>query len=85
MSSSAPRNADAIELHLPDGGHLIVSIEDAATRHSPDCDQLIGTLLRADGGEHEVERAIVETASGLGLVCIPSTEHHPTTVSIRRA
>jgi hypothetical protein len=83
--SGLPGDDHAIELHLPDGGHVIVSIEDATSALDVAADQLIATLLRADGGEHEVERALVETARALGLVCIASTEHHPTVLSIRRA
>jgi hypothetical protein len=74
----------AIELHLPDGGHVIIAIEDAETRLGGDCDLLIGTLFTTDGGEHDVERALLETARDLGLSCVAAS-HHPTVLSIRRA
>jgi hypothetical protein len=82
--SGLPGDDHAIELHLPDGGHVILTIEDSTTRLGDAADQLIGTLLKADGGEHEIERALVATAGTLGLVCSVSTHHHPTVLSIRR-
>ena len=73
-----------IELHLPDGGHVVLMIEDVPTRLSSDCDRLIETLLRVDGAEHDVERAIRADADAMGLRCATSGGHHPTVISLRR-
>ena len=75
---------DPIELHLPDGGHVIVAFEDAATRLGEDGDEFVDTLLHADGSERDVERAIRTQAEGLGLGCY-STSQHPTRIVIRRS
>jgi hypothetical protein len=73
-----------IELHLPDGGHLIVSIEDRLTRLSSDGDSLVDALLRTDGSEQEIEREIQAIADALGLRCLVSSTRHPTVVVLRR-
>jgi hypothetical protein len=73
-----------IELHLADGGHVILAIEDPAMRASADGDRLVEILVRADGSEHDVERAIQEVAEGLGLSCVPSLGHHATILTIQR-
>jgi hypothetical protein len=73
-----------IELHLPDGGHVIMTIDDATIRCSADCDELIGVLVRADGSEHDVERAVIAEAHALGLRCTSSTSQHPTVLVIAR-
>ena len=77
-------DAAPIEIHLPDGGHLILSIEDRLTRLTADGDPLIETVLRAGGSEQELEREIQATAAQLGLRCQASTTRHPTVLIIRR-
>jgi hypothetical protein len=82
---SGPTAGDgAIELHLADGGRVIVAIEDEATRSSAECDDLIVTLLRVDGSEQDVERAIQAEAEDLGLHSVPSGRRHPTVITIER-
>jgi hypothetical protein len=73
-----------IEIHLPDGGHLILSIEDRLIRLSADGDPLIETVLRSGGSEQDLEREIQATADQLGLRCLASTTRHPTVLIIRR-
>jgi hypothetical protein len=74
---------EPIEVHLPDGGHVIVVIQDQMTRLSGDCDELVPTLLRADGTEQDVERAIREQAADLGIECTSSPNQHPTVILLR--
>ena len=71
-----------IEVHLPDGGHLIVAIEDHTIRTSAVCDELIRALVWTDGSEHDIERAVVAEAQALGLRCTTSSGHHSTIVAI---
>jgi hypothetical protein len=82
--SGLPGDPNAIELHLPDGGHVILSIEDAVTRLGSDGDQLIDALIHTEGAERDVERAVTGTADRLDLRCVSSTSHHPTVIAIRR-
>jgi hypothetical protein len=82
---TATRWDDApIEIHLEDGGHVILTIEDPAARVGEDADRLIGTLLRVDGSEHDVERAIASEADELGLRCVAAPGEHPTVLVLRR-
>jgi hypothetical protein len=82
---TAPRwDGAPIEVHLEDGGQVILEIEDPATRLGEDADRLIGTLLRADGSEHDVERAIASEADELGLHCVTAPGEHPTVLVLRR-
>ena len=80
-----PGDDGPIEVHLPDGGHVIVAIEDRTIRRSAVCDELIRTLVWTDGSEHDVERAIVAEAQALGLRCTTSSGHHSTIVAIAGA
>ena len=72
-----------IELQLPDGGHVVMSFEDDRARQGDEGVELVGALVRADGSERDIERAIRERAEGLGLRCETSSEH-PTAILIRR-
>ncbi len=74
-----------IEVHLADGGHVIVSITDAPTRLGSDADDLVAVLVQTDGSERDVERAIRAEATELGLDCASSATDHPTIIVIRRA
>jgi len=73
---------DAIDVHLADGGHVIVSFADPAASADPACDQIVAALIQADGTEHDLEAAIVERAAAGGLSARVSVTHHPTTVVI---
>ena len=73
---------DAIDVHLADGGHVIVSFADPAVSADPACDQIVAALIQADGTEHDLETAIVEQAAAGGLSARVSGTHHPTTVVI---
>ena len=77
-----PGDDGPIEVHLPDGGHVIVAIQDRAIRSSAVCDELIHTLVWTDGSEHDIERAIVAEAQAFGLRCTTSSGHHSTIVTI---
>jgi hypothetical protein len=69
-----------IELHLPDGGHVIVSFADPLAR--ADGDGMVETLLSGDT-ERDVERAIVGDLEGSELSCSVSRDH-PTVIVIGR-
>ncbi len=69
-----------IEVHLPDGGHLIVSFADAMARVNSGI--VIASLLSATGSEQDVERAIARDVAEVGLRCQASAGRHPTIVSI---
>jgi hypothetical protein len=70
-----------IEVHLPDGGHVVLAFADAGTRLGVG-DRLIATLLRADGSEDDVGRAIQEDLRELGLQCTCSTDLGATLIVI---
>ena len=72
---------EPIEVHLSDGGRLIVAFADARARLRAS-DQLVETLLRVDGSEHDLEEAITRDVGGLGLGCTTSTGRKPTTIVI---
>jgi hypothetical protein len=77
--------AQPIEVILADGGHVIVTIEDAATRIGSDGDDLVAVLVQADGSERDLERAIQAEATELGLDFASSASDHPTVIVVRRA
>lgn len=77
-----PGDDGPIEVHLPDGGHVIVAIEDRTIRSSAVCDELIRALVWTDGSEHDIEREIVAEAQSFGLRCTTSSGHHSTIVTI---
>jgi hypothetical protein len=81
----AQPTAQPIEVHLADGGHVIVSITDAPTRHGSEADDLVAVLVQTDGSERDVERAIRAEATELGLDCASSTTDHPTIIVIGRS
>ena len=70
-----------IELHLPDGGHVIVSFADPIA--VADGSGVVDTLLSGDT-ERDVERAIVNDLKGSDLTCTVSADHHPTVIVIGR-
>ena len=72
-----------LELHLPDGGHVIVAFANLDVRVGADGDELLETLLQVDGSEAEVARAISEAVECRGLTCTTSTDRHPTVVVVR--
>jgi hypothetical protein len=72
---------EPIEIHLADGGRIVVAFADVRARVRAS-DQLIETILRADGSEHEVERAIEDDLRALGLRCRCSTGRSPTVIVI---
>jgi hypothetical protein len=76
------RNGDdgPIEVHLPDGGHVVVSFADDAIRADG---SLVDTLLTGNT-ERDVERAIVGDLEGSDLTCSVSRDHHPTVIVIGR-
>ena len=75
-------DATAIDVHLADGGHVIVSFADPRAGVDPAFDEIIAALIEADGSEHDLERAVVERAAAGGLTARVSATHHPTTVLI---
>jgi hypothetical protein len=75
-------NDGAIEVHLADGGHVIVAFADPAAGTDPACDEILAALIHADGTEHDLERSIVDRAVAGGLSATVSATHSPTTVLI---
>jgi hypothetical protein len=74
-----------IDVHLADGGHVIVDFEDPLAIDGPAGDAILAALIGADGSEHDLEQAIVEEARYGGLIASVSTARHPTTVVIESA
>jgi hypothetical protein len=77
-----PVERSPIELHLADGGHVIVAFADPTTRDGEIADAFVAAILQVDGGERDVERAICAEAADLGLHCAVSTSRHPTVLVI---
>jgi hypothetical protein len=77
---TGPASSAPIEVHLPDGGHLIVSFADAIARVNSGI--VIESLLNASGSEQDVERTIAREVASVGLRCSVSAGRHPTIVSI---
>lgn len=75
-------NDPSIEVHLADGGHVIVDFADAGTEADPRCDAILAELIIADGSEQDLERSIVERATAGGLTAEVSTLPHATIVRI---
>ena len=75
----------AIDVHLADGGHVIIAFADPRTEADPGCDGIVSELIHADGSEHDLERAVVDRATAAGLSATVSTGRHPTIVMIDRS
>ena len=69
-----------IEVHLPDGGHVIVAFADAAARGNSNV--VVEALLDAWGSEVDVGRAIARDVADAGLDCSISDDRHPTILTI---
>ena len=78
-----PTSDSPVEAILPDGGHVIVSFADSATRVKAG-DGVVAALLHAGGSEHDVERAVADEMNELGFDCTPSATHGPTVIVIGR-
>lgn len=76
-----PISDSPVEAILPDGGHVIVSFADSATRVKAG-DGVVAALLHAGGSEHDVERAVALEMDELGFDCTPSESHRPTVIVI---
>jgi hypothetical protein len=72
---------EPIELHLPDGGHVIVTISDRITRDGDRATELVAAMVSADGSELGVAATIREEAADLGLDCT-TDGRHPTVIRI---
>jgi hypothetical protein len=75
---------ETIDVHLADGGHVIVAFADPSMEADPGCDGIVTELIHADGSEHDLERAVVDRAAAAGLSATVSTGRHPTIVVIDR-
>jgi len=73
-----------IDVHLSNGGHVIVAFGDADARSAATGDGMLAVLLDVDGSEDELKHAIVEEAEACGLRASTSDGRHPTTVVIER-
>ena len=72
---------EPIEIHLADGGRVVVAFANARSRVQAS-DQLIEAILGADGSEHDIERAIEDGVVAIGLRCRCSTGRSPTVIVI---
>jgi hypothetical protein len=68
-----------IEVLLEDGGHVIVTFTDRASRTEA-ADAIAELLVLAAGSESDIEEAICAEAADLGLVTSSSPSRHPTVV-----
>jgi hypothetical protein len=73
-----------VEVHLPDGGHIVVGFSDATAR-AVGCDLVVELLLRSSGSEREIQRAIVDRARAVGLTCNAIPGQRPTVIVISPA
>jgi hypothetical protein len=73
-----------IELHLPDGGRLVLSFD----LTGPDCAELEESILAAvifgNGTEQDIAEEIRDSATSVGLRAVISVGSHPTVVIVRR-
>ena len=72
-----------VEVHLSDGGHVIVAFADAFARTTA-CDPIVDVLVRTTGSERDVERAVVDEVEAVGLRCTCSPSHRPTVIVVDR-
>jgi len=76
--------AEPIEVHLPDGGRVVLSFEISGS----DCDQLeeaiLAAVILAEGTELDLAEAIRENAISIGLRAVFSVDSQPTMVIVRR-
>ena len=77
-----PADDGPIDVHLSNGGHVIVTFADAHARTAATGDGMLAVLLDVDGSEDELERAITAEAEACGLRWSTSDHRHPTTVII---
>jgi hypothetical protein len=79
------RRTDAtgpLDVHLADGGHVIIAFGDEPARIAATNDGVFEAVIHADGSEGDLERAIVAEATADGLAVHVSGSHHPTTLVI---
>jgi molybdopterin biosynthesis enzyme MoaB len=72
---------EPIELHLPDGGQVIVTISDRIARDGDRAVELVVAMVSADGSEPGVAATIREEAEDLGLD-YTTNGRHPTVIRI---
>lgn len=72
--------ASPIEVHLPDGGHLIVSFADAIARANSGL--VVEALLSSSGTTEDVERSVARDLADAGLRCSTQPGSHATILSI---
>jgi hypothetical protein len=63
----ASLDREPIDVRLPDGGHVIVAIDESADDEVDEADGILSVLLTADGSEADLERALVDEAEHYGL------------------
>ncbi len=78
--SGWPSMRNPIELHLPDGGHIMLSI--AAWVGDDQRDELMALFAAADGSQRDIASAMTAIAEDLDLPITRSTGHSPTVVII---
>jgi hypothetical protein len=69
-----------IEVHLPDGGHLIVSFADAVA--DANSGLVVEALLGSSGTTEDVERSVARELADAGLRCSTEPGSHATILSI---
>jgi hypothetical protein len=79
----ASLDREPIDVRLPDGGHVIVAIDQSADEEIDEADGIIDALVHASGSEADLERALVDEAAHYGLTASTSGRGGQTTVIIR--
>jgi hypothetical protein len=76
------RSSGQVEVHLENGGHVVVSFTDAEiVEREPGVD-LVTTLIRAGPSEAELAQAIVDEACRSGMDCRVSSTPGATVVEV---
>jgi hypothetical protein len=75
---------EPIQVHLPDGGQVIVAFEDRPTRDGEAGAELVASLFVAEGSEGGIAAIIREEAEDRGLDC-RTDGPHPTVIRIGAA
>ena len=75
--------SDVVDVHLEDGGSVVVSFQDAEVVGDAG-DAVVDVLVHASGGERDVELAVTETVERLGLRVHSHPSRRPTILDVER-
>ena len=79
------RSTDRVEVHLENGGHVVVTFAESMAGHDDPGAELVNTLVRAGPTEADLTRAIVDEAGRSGMDCRVSSAGGATLVEVRVA